>query len=210
MRRSIRWPTESTEVRKALVRRRVAKGVLRVHATIADVIADTAQNSIEAGARRVSVELVEDGATIAVTVADDGKGMDAATQRRAFDPFYTEAGKHDRRKVGLGLPILKQICEACDGGCSLVSEPGVGTTLTYHFNAQHIDLPPMGDVAEMVTTLFNYPGNFELVFTHRKGGESYSVARSELADAVGGLETVEGLSLAQTFLRSQEDALRSR
>ena len=178
-----------------------------MHATLADVIADTAQNSIEAGARRVTVDLVEDGQTVSVAIADDGKGMDEATRRRAFDPFYTEAGKHDRRRVGLGLPILKQVCESCGGGCALESTPGVGTTLTYHFDATSIDLPPMGDVAEMVTTLFNYPGAFELVFTHRRGGESYSVSRRELAEAVGGLESVEGLSLAKEYLKSQEDAL---
>ena len=85
-----------------------------MHATIADVIADTAQNSIEAGASRVEVALVEDGVTVSVRIADNGKGMDEATQRRAFNPFYTEPGKHDKRKVGLGLPILKQICEECD------------------------------------------------------------------------------------------------
>ena len=178
-----------------------------MHASISDVIADTAQNSIEAGAKRVTVSLVEDGSTIAVEIADNGKGMDEATQRRAFDPFYTEPGKHDKRKVGLGLPILKQICEECDGGLSLKSEKGVGTTLKYHFAAGPIDLPPMGDVAKMVLTLFNYPGDFELVFTHKKGGGEYTISRSELSDAVGGLESVEGLSLAGEFLASQEEAL---
>ena len=96
-----------------------------MHASIADVIADTAQNSIEAGAKNVSVSLVEDATLISVIIADNGKGMDEATQRRAFDPFYTEPGKHDKRKVGLGLPILKQICEECGGGLSLKSEKGV-------------------------------------------------------------------------------------
>ncbi len=178
-----------------------------MHATIADVIADTAQNSIEAGASRVEVALVEDGVTVSVRIADNGKGMDEATQRRAFNPFYTEPGKHDKRKVGLGLPILKQLCEATDGGLSLESAPGRGTTLSYHFRADHVDLPPMGDIASMVLMLFNYPGEFELVFTHRKGGEEYEIARSELADAVGGLENVEGLTLAKEFLASQESAL---
>ena len=144
-----------------------------MHATIADVIADTAQNSIEAGASRVEVALVEDGVTVSVRIADNGKGMDEATQRRAFNPFYTEPGKHDKRKVGLGLPILKQLCEATDGGLSLESAPGRGTTLSYHFRADHVDLPPMGDIAAMVLMLFNFPGEFELVFTHRKGGEEY-------------------------------------
>ncbi len=178
-----------------------------MHATIADVIADTAQNAIEAGAHMVSLALKEDGKTIAVSIKDDGKGMDAATQAKAFNPFYTEPGKHDKRKVGLGLPILKQLCESTDGSVSLVSEKGVGTQLSYSFSARHIDLPPMGDLVEMVVMLFNYPGEFDLVFTHEKGGESYSISRSELSDAVGGFENVEGLSLAKEFLQSQEDAL---
>ena len=178
-----------------------------MHATLADVIADTAQNSIEAGARNVSLEIVEDGVTIAVRIKDDGKGMDEATQARAFNPFYTEPGKHDKRKVGLGLPILKQICESTDGAVSLKSEKGVGTELSYSFSARHIDLPPMGDLVEAVLMLFNYPGDFDLTFTHKKGAEEYTISRSELADAVGGLESVDGLSLAREFLASQEESL---
>ncbi len=178
-----------------------------MHATLADVIADTAQNSIEAGASRVDVSLVEDGGRISVEIRDNGKGMDEATVKRAFDPFYTEPGKHDKRKVGLGLPILKQICEACGGGVSLESEKGVGTRLSYNFDATNIDLPPMGDLAETLVTLFNYPGDFELAFTHRKGEGEYSISRSELADAVGGLESIEGISLAREFMHSQEESL---
>ena len=178
-----------------------------MHATLADVIADTAQNSIEAGAKHVSLEIVEDGATISVRIKDDGKGMDEATLARAFNPFYTEPGKHDKRKVGLGLPILKQICESTDGAVSLKSEKGVGTELSYSFSARHIDLPPMGDLVEAVLMLFNYPGDFDLTFTHKKGAEEYTISRSELADAVGGLESVDGLSLAREFLASQEESL---
>ena len=63
----------------------------------------------------------------------------------------------------------------------------------------------MGDLVEMVLMLFNYPGDFDLVFTHKKGETDYSISRSELADAVGGFETPEGLSLAREFLTSQEN-----
>jgi len=178
-----------------------------MHATLADVIADTAQNSIEAGAKHISLSLVEDGKTISVAIKDDGKGMDAATQAKAFNPFYTEAGKHDKRKVGLGLPILKQLCESTGGAVSLESQKGVGTALSYHFDARNIDLPPMGDLVEMVVMLFNYPGDFDLCFTHAKGEESYSISRLELAEAVGGMESAEGLSLAKEFLKSQEESL---
>lgn len=178
-----------------------------MHATLTDVITDTAQNSIEAGASRVEVSLVEDGTTVSVSIVDNGKGMDEATKRRAFDPFFTEAGKHDKRRVGLGLPILKQLCEMCGGGISLESEKGVGTTLRYHFDAKSIDLPPMGDVAAALLTLFNYPGDFELVFTHRTRGGEYTIARSELSEAVGGLDSVDGLAMAREFLLDQEASL---
>ena len=106
-----------------------------MHATLSDVIADTAQNSIEAGAKKIELSLIEDGTTISVRIRDNGKGMDMATQERAFDPFYTEPGKHDKRRVGLGLPILKQLCESTNGAVSLSSVPGEGTLLEYSFAA---------------------------------------------------------------------------
>ncbi len=179
-----------------------------MHADLADVIADTAQNSIEAGAKRVELSLVEDGDTIAVVVKDDGKGMDEATLKKAFNPFFTEEGKHDKRKVGLGLPILKQICEACEGTVDLRSTLGKGTILKYTLLAKHIDLPPMGDLVKALLALFNYPGEFELVFSHKYKNSEYTIAKSELVEAVGGLESVEALALAREFLQSQEESLR--
>lgn len=178
-----------------------------MHATLADVIADTVQNSIEAGASRVDVTVSEGGGRISVDIVDDGKGMDEDVLKRAFDPFWTEPGKHDKRKVGLGLPLLKQMCEACGGGVSLDSRKGGGTRLSYFFDAKNIDLPPMGDLAETMVALFNYPGTFELVFVRRRGDGGYTVSRSELADAVGGLETLDGVTLAKEFMRSQEESL---
>lgn len=178
-----------------------------MHATLADVIADTAQNSIEAGASKVEVTVAEADGRISVDILDNGKGMDESVLKRAFDPFYTEPGKHEKRKVGLGLPLLKQICESCGGGVSLESEKGKGTRLSYFFDAKNIDLPPMGDLADTMVTLFNYPGDFDLVFTHGKGAEEYSISRNELSEAVGGLETLDGISLAKEFLRSQEESL---
>ena len=179
-----------------------------MHATLTDVVTDTVQNSIEAGAKNISLSIVEKGGRIAVCIRDDGKGMDEATAARAFNPFYTEPGKHDKRRVGLGLPILKQICESTGGSVSLSSKKGEGTVLEYSFSAGHIDLPPMGDLAAGILALFNYPGGFELVFSHETDRGSYEISRSALADAAGGLDTADGLSLARDFLSSQEDALR--
>ena len=180
-----------------------------MHASLSDIVADVAANSIEANASLVRVSVVEADGQVALTVEDNGKGMDAETAARAFDPFFTEPGKHDKRKIGMGLPFVKQTCDACGGTVSLKSEKGVGTVLACTFRADSIDLPPMGDLASAVLSLFSFAGDFELVFTHRRGGESYEVSRSELKDAVGGFDTVDGLSLARDFLESQEESLRS-
>ena len=178
-----------------------------MHASLSDIVADVAANSIEAGAALVKVSVTEADGRIELRVEDNGKGMSPEIVARAFDPFYTEPGKHDKRKIGMGLPFVKQTCDACGGAVELTSKKGVGTTLVCTFQADNIDLPPMGDLVAAVMSLFNFDGDFDLVFTHRKGGEEYAVSRAELKDAVGGFDTVDGLSLAKEFLRSQEDAL---
>ena len=178
-----------------------------MHATLSDIVADVAANSIEAGARTVRVNVIEASGVIRLEVEDDGKGMPPEILARAFDPFYTEPGKHDSRKIGMGLPFVKQTCDACGGEVKLTSKQGVGTTLVCTFQADNIDLPPMGDLAMAVMSLFAFAGDFEMVFTHSRGEESYAISRSELKDAVGDFESVEGLSLAKEFLIGQEEAL---
>ena len=175
-----------------------------MHASLSDIIADVSANSIEAGAALVRVSVTERDGKIELKVVDDGKGMPPEIVARVFDPFYTEPGKHAARKIGMGLPFVKQTCDACGGTVDLTSEKGVGTTLVCTFQADNIDLPPMGDLVAAVMSLFNFDGDFDLVFTHAKGGESYSISRLELKDAVGGFDSIEGLSLAKEFLQSQE------
>ena len=180
-----------------------------MHYTLSDIILDTVQNSIEAGARNITLLVSEDAEKFFVSVKDDGKGMDASQIGRVFDPFFTEAGKHMNRKVGLGLPFLKQLCDTTGGSAVVESQKGAGTLLKCEFPLNHIDLPPLGDLPEAILMLFNYPGEFELVFTRRKGGKEYSFARSELAEAVGGLGNAISLKLEREYLSSCGDDFQS-
>jgi signal transduction histidine kinase len=75
-----------------------------VHASVCDLLADLVQNAVEAGASQVTVEVDTDRDAVRVTVTDNGKGMDQTTMSRAMDPFYSEAGKHDWRRVGWAFP----------------------------------------------------------------------------------------------------------
>lgn len=66
-----------------------------------------------------------------IIVSDDGPGMSAAAQARAFDRFSrAEETRGDHAAVGLGLPLARQFIEAHGGKLTLYSEAGQGTMVT--------------------------------------------------------------------------------
>ena len=62
---------------------------------------------------------------VAVTISDNGCGMDATTLKRAFDPFFSMRPAGRRR--GMGLPKALRWVEASGGSIRLESRPGQGT-----------------------------------------------------------------------------------
>ncbi len=186
-----------------------------MHWSIADMLLDLVHNSVQADAGHVRIELRRSDGEMAIRIEDDGKGMDSHQQVLAIDPFYSEPGKHAGRRVGLGLPFLVQTVTTVDGWYRLESEAGRGTTLEIRFNPDHIDCPPMGDVAGMLAAMLTFSGQYELEF-HRSVRASdtdteseYRVSRAELLHALGELETVESRSLLRDFLHSQEAHISS-
>jgi signal transduction histidine kinase len=67
-------------------------------------------------------------AGLRIVVRDDGRGMDEATRRQAFEPFFTT--RADRGGTGLGLAVVKGIADDLGAVIDLRSEPGKGTTFT--------------------------------------------------------------------------------
>lgn len=71
---------------------------------------------------------VAPGEYAVITVRDTGRGMDADTRRRAFEPFFTT--RRAAEGTGLGLAIVYGIVTQAGGTVRLDSAPGLGTTVT--------------------------------------------------------------------------------
>jgi len=74
----------------------------------------------------LSIDFLRPGKnTIAIRIADTGRGMTAEEKSRMFEPFYTrfEGGR------GLGLAVVRQILDGCAGKIQVQSEPSVGTDI---------------------------------------------------------------------------------
>jgi signal transduction histidine kinase len=67
------------------------------------------------------------GCYVRLSVADTGEGMDAATARRAVEPFFSTKGIG--RGTGLGLSMVHGLASQLGGGLGITSAPGEGTRI---------------------------------------------------------------------------------
>lgn len=88
---------------------------------------DAMEEASERHGHRFTISSSIAGGALCLDFADTGSGMDQATARRIFEPFYsTKKGTG----TGLGTTIVKSIVEAHGGSVALDSVPGRGTRFT--------------------------------------------------------------------------------
>jgi two-component system, OmpR family, phosphate regulon sensor histidine kinase PhoR len=80
-----------------------------------------------------TVELTNPAEGPALTVSDDGKGVDAADLPRLFERFYRGDQARTSRGTGLGLAIVKHVVTAAGGEVEATSEPGKGLEIRARF-----------------------------------------------------------------------------
>ena len=173
-------------------------------------ILDVAENSIRAGAGYIEIDVIADSQkdTLEIMVRDDGCGMDEEQVRRVTDPFYTT---RTTRKVGLGVPFFKMAAEMAGGTFSIVSQPGIGTTVTATFQRSHIDRMPLGDMPQTICCLMCMNEAINFVYTYQFNEKVFTVSSAELKAVLDGvpLSNPQVMQFINEFLQEHMDALEN-
>jgi len=146
-------------------------------------ILDIVENSTRAGAKLVTIAVTEDPDRdlFRIDITDDGRGMDRETLKKALDPFYTTKGV---RRVGLGLPMLYQATQQCDGRFEIDSKEGVGTRVSAEFRLSHIDRQPLGDMAGAIATLIAGNPEVDFVYSHKNADHVFTLDTREIKEEI--------------------------
>jgi two-component system cell cycle sensor histidine kinase/response regulator CckA len=94
--------------------------------------------NVELDVRHISTRTgMQPGKYVALSVGDNGSGMDAETRAHLFEPFFTT--KAQGQGTGLGMTTVFNIVKQSGGGMEVYSEPGKGTSVKVYL--PRIDQP---------------------------------------------------------------------
>lgn len=196
------------ELRRAFVEEdgRAILGGGRPMEDLALHILDIAQNSIEAGATALEIDLLEYPSSdqLIIEVRDNGRGMDAAAIARATDPFYTT---RTTRRVGLGLSLLSEAARAAGGRIEIESRPGAGSRVRAIFQYHHIDRAPVGDLETTLMVLLAGHPDLDIRFKHCVGSEGFEVNTQVLRSSSAYPASPDGLATLRESIRKGEAGL---
>ncbi|BDX36786.1 histidine kinase [Tenuifilaceae bacterium CYCD] len=149
-------------------------------------ILDIVQNSVVAQASNIEIRIEVDKKNdyLAIIITDNGKGMSPEFLQSVTDPYTTT---RTTRKVGLGIPLLKQNTERAGGSMQIESALGQGTSLKATLNPNNIDCLPIGDVAGVVSMLIcSYPDT-NFLFIYKRGSDEFSISTADILAALDGV-----------------------
>ncbi len=160
---------------------------------------DIAENSAAAEAKTIHIEIIEDISKdrLSMCVEDDGKGMTEEMVKSVTDPFVTT---RTTRKVGLGIPLLKEAAEACNGSLSITSKVGFGTKVDVDFQRSHIDRMPLGDLSTTFLNLMIAHPAVHFLFRYVVGNEEFFLDNETIKGELQGVSLTEPVVL--NFLRN--------
>ena len=115
---------------------------IRTKQVVINLVSNSIKFSPRGGVIRITVENAPEGAVV-LTVADSGRGMTAEELQIALSRFGRVRNEFTKGQegAGLGLTIVRHLCEAQGALFGIASKPGEGTRATISFPPSLI-IPP--------------------------------------------------------------------
>jgi Histidine kinase-, DNA gyrase B-, and HSP90-like ATPase. len=147
-------------------------------------VLDIVNNSIRAGADLVIIEvrIHKNDDVLVIKITDNGRGIPEDQLSKVVDPFFTT---RNTRKVGLGIPFLKQAAEISGGNFKIESIPGKKTIVYASFGLTHIDRMPLGDICSTVYTLLLANQNIDFLYIYEVDGKEFQLDTRKLREILG-------------------------
>ena len=123
----------------------------QLHQVIANLLTNARQALEEvSGERRITITTSRSGNGIRLALADTGKGIDAATRDRIFDPYFTT--KAIGAGTGIGLSYSRGVVEA-HGGTITIADSAPGTTFVVTLPCRRVAPTPDTPAAAATETV---------------------------------------------------------
>lgn len=102
----------------------------QIQQVVLNLVLNGAEATQPRSERRLAIRTrrAPDGASVTLSIADNGDGIRPENLGRIFDPFFTT--KPEGKGVGLGLAVSYGIIEAHGGDIAVTNQPGQGATFT--------------------------------------------------------------------------------
>jgi signal transduction histidine kinase len=112
--------------------------ILGRRADLERLVRNLTDNAIHHGRGRIWLGVGTSNGHVALTVDDDGPGIDAADRERALERFVRLDGARDRATggSGLGLSIVREVALAHEGAVALSRSPQGGLRAEVRFPAK--------------------------------------------------------------------------
>lgn len=172
-------------------------------------ILDIAQNSIRAHADEIHIciEEMPSKNQLVLSIEDNGSGMPKQLAKQITDPFVTT---RTLRRVGLGIPLLKQNCENSEGELSIDSEQGKGTIIKATMAYRHIDRVPLGDVVSTLITLIQSNPKINFIYNYQYEEKSFAFETTEVKKILGdvAIDNLDVLAWLKEYLEENMNSVK--
>jgi len=163
-------------------------------------ILDVVENSIDAGATKIEIEICENLGedVLKIEITDNGKGMNKMMREEVLNPFFTTKTV---RRVGLGLSLFKEAANMANGDLVIQSAVGRGTRVEATFQHSHIDRKPIGDMTKTIKALVIGHPEIRMKYLHEKNGIKHTFDTEKL-EIEGDLSTMSAIEIINVLKKN--------